>query len=209
MKQKETTNRENLQKTFKSKIQKLKVLCNDAHHAEKLINDIISIKGQLDIKPTLVYLQIDDIVKEYDFGHFKLILMKNCIVVKVAGFEMVVYPMQQTLYGQLKFIINTHENNSELSDEEKDAFSVFFNATMSIIMTPLICFCDDKFWLDIATYIAKKQNEFFIEKLETPLQDETPEEDTEFNNVVSAIEDFKKEAIKEENGKQEGTENME
>ena len=209
MKQKETTNRENLQKTFKSKIQKLKVLCNDAHHAEKLINDIISIKGQLDIKPTLVYLQIDDIVKEYDFGHFKLILMKNCIVVKVAGFEMVVYPMQQTLYGQLKFIINTHENNSELSDEEKDTFSVFFNATMSIIMTPLICFCDDKFWLDIATYIAQKQNDFFIEKLETPLQDETPEEDTEFNNVVSAIEYFKKEAIKEENGKQEGTENME
>ena len=80
---------------------------------------------------------------------------------------------------------------------------------MSIIMTPLICFCDDKFWLDIATYIAQKQNDFFIEKLETPLQDETPEEDTEFNNVVSAIEDFKKEAIKEENGKQEGTENME
>lgn len=209
MKQKEITNRETLQKTFKSKIQKLKVLCNDAHHAEKLINDIISIKGQLDIKPTLVYLQIDDIVKEYDFGHFKLILMKNCIVVKVAGFEMVVHPMQKTLYKQLQYIINTHENNSELSDEEKDAFSVFFNATMSIIMTPLICFCDDNFWLDIATYIAKKQNDFFTEKLETPLQDETPEEDTEFNNVVSAIEDFKKEAIKEENGKQEGTENME
>lgn len=208
MKQKETENQENLQKTFKSKIQKLKMLCNDVHHAEKLINDIISIKGQLDIKPTLVYLQIDDIVKEYDFGHFKLILMKNCIVVKLAGFEMVVHPMQQTLYGQLKFIINTHENNSELSDEEKDAFSVFFNATMSIIMTPLICFCNDKFWLDIATYIAKKQNDFFTEILETPLQDETPEEDTEFNNVVSAIEDFKKEAIKEENGKQEGAENM-
>lgn len=209
MKQKEITNRETLQKTFKSKIQKLKVLCNDAHHAEKLINDIISIKGQLDIKPTLVYLQIDDIVKEYDFGHFKLILMKNCIVVKVAGFEMVVHPMQKTLYKQLQYIINTHEDDSGLSDEEKDAFPTFINATMCLIMTPLICFCDDKFWLDIATYIAQKQNDFFIEKLETPLQDETPEEDTEFNNVVSAIEDFKKEAIKEENGKQEGTENME
>ena len=50
-------NREELEKKMSEKIAKLKALCNDAHYSGKLINDILSLKAQLDIESNHTILQ--------------------------------------------------------------------------------------------------------------------------------------------------------
>ena len=77
-------NREELEKKMSEKIAKLKALCNDAHYSDKLINDILSLKAQLDIEPTYIHIPTKSVMKdeagndiEYNFDQFILIKTKK------------------------------------------------------------------------------------------------------------------------------------
>ena len=193
----ETKTKEELNKELRVKIAKLKGLCDNAHYGEKLINDILSIKEQLCIEPTLIHVPCYETIKELDFESFKLYETKSGIIVSANGFRMYVRPWLHSLYGHLKALIEMKGNYDLLNEQEKENYDLLLSGTFSIILNPLICFTNDEYWIDLATYITKKQVELFQSKLDAPLQEETPIEDEEFRKNILAAERFKQEVLKE------------
>lgn len=190
--------KEELNKELRIKIANLKRLCDNAHYGEKLINDILSIKEQLCVEPTLIHVPCSEIQKELDFESFKLYETKSGIIVSANGFRMYIRPWLHSLYEHLKSLIELKENYDFLNEQEKENYDLLFSGTFSIILNPLICFTDDEYWIDLTTYITKKQVELFQSKLDAPLQEETPIEDEEFRKNILAAERFKQDVLKEE-----------
>lgn len=194
-----------LNNKLNAKITQLKNICKDAVFADHLIDDLLSLKGQLSIEPTLVHIPLVNVIKEYDFEHFKIIKTLNGIVFKMTGYEQIIRPTCRTLYGQLDYLLGLKDRYDTLTLEEKDIYDTLFQATATILMNPAICFTDDDYWIDIVTFITKRQNELFEKLLSTPLQLEDAEKDDKFMEEVKDLEDFKESVTKsiEENGKRE------
>lgn len=191
-----------LNNKLNAKITQLKNICKDAVFADHLIDDLLSLKGQLSIEPTLVHIPLVNVIKEYDFEHFKIIKTLNGIVFKMTGYEQIIRPTCLTLYGQLDYLLGLKDRYDTLTLEEKDIYDTLFQATATILMNPAICFTDDDYWIDIVTFITKRQNELFEKLLSTPLQPEDAEKDDKFMEEVKDLEDFKESVTKsiEENG---------
>lgn len=192
-------NRENLEKKLKEKIAKLKALCNDAHYSDKLLNDIFSIKSQLDIEPTYIHIPVSDVCKdengndvEIDFKYFTLIKTKRNIILSVNGYKVIVSPWIKSLYQQLDFLIEYHYRYDSLTDEQKGNYDALLSGTMTIIMFPLNCFFDDD-WIEVATDLTRRQNDMFEKYLEYPLQEDDEEENEKFRADIEFAQELKKE----------------
>lgn len=185
-----------LNSKLNAKITQLKNICKDAVFADHLIDDLLSLKGQLSIEPTLVHIPLVNVIKEYDFEHFKIIKTLNGIVFKMTGYEQIIRPTCRTLYGQLDYLLGLKDRYDTLTLEEKDIYDTLFQATATILMNPAICFTDDDYWIDIVTFITKRQNELFEKLLSTPLQPEDAERDDKFMEEVKDLEDFKESVTK-------------
>lgn len=197
--------KESLKKEIKNLSTQLKGLCKDVFFAEKLIDKLLSLKGQYDIEPTIVHVPVESVIREHNFGHFKLIRTKKGIIFHIAGMDMLISPMCQTLYGQLNWLLETKDNLTELNEEETEIYDLVFNATMAILMNPVVCFSNEKYYMDIATEITKRQNVLFESLLNQELKDEDPIADEEFNRTVEFSEQLKKEA---EEYKKEGADEL-
>lgn len=196
--------KDKLKKEIKETSIILKGICNDAKFADELIDKLLSLKGQYDVEPTLVHVPINSIINTYDYGHFKLYRTDKGIVFHMAGMYQLIPPMMQTLYGQLDFLLDQKDKYVSLSDEEKDIYDTVFGATMAILMNPTICFSNDDYWIDLATYITSKQNELFEKLLNEDLQPEDTVADAEFNDRVEFVEKLKEDA--KEYAKEQGKE---
>lgn len=186
---------------------KLKFLSKDAHFAESLIDELISTQKQLDIEPTLVHIPIKNVIKEYDYGHFKIIDTKSGIVFSTTGFNMIVRPIQQSLYGQIKALLIWKDQYDTFNEEQKANYDDVFFRTTLILLNPIICFSNDDYWIEQSKYLAEKQNEFFEKLANEPLQDEDMVSDDEFMEKVKFTEELKEEAKKlETDGKEQVTE---
>ena len=172
-----------LKSKLDEKIALLKSQCKDAHFFDSIMDEIISLKGQYDVVPTRIFVREEDLLEEYDYGSFKLSRFTTGIAFHMIGYDFFVKPSCQTLYKQLDSLFESKGEYNALTQEQKDFYDVLFNATMDIIMTPPMCFCDDSYYIDIATYIMKRRNQLFKELDERPLASETLADEQFMSNV--------------------------
>lgn len=147
------------------------------------MDEIISLKGQYDVVPTRIFVREEDLLEEYDYGAFKLSRFTTGIAFHMIGYDFFVKPSCQTLYKQLDSLFESKGEYNALTQEQKDFYDVLFNATMDIIMTPPMCFCNETYYIDIATYICKRRNQLFKELDERPLASETLADEQFMSNV--------------------------
>lgn len=162
-----------LKSKLDEKIALLKSQCKDAHFFDSIMDEIISLKGQYDVVPTRIFVREEDLLEEYDYGSFKLSRFTTGIAFHMIGYDFFVKPSCQTLYKQLDSLFESKGEYNALTQEQKDFYDVLFNATMDIIMTPPMCFCNETYYIDIATYIMKRRNQLFKELDERQLSSET------------------------------------
>lgn len=186
--------KDKLKKEIKEVSIKLKSICNDAKFADELIDKLLSLKGQYDIEPTLVHVPIESVIETYDYGHFRLYRTEKGIVFHMAGMYQLIPPMMQTLYGQLEWLLDQKDNLLLLNEQQREMYDAIFGATMVILMNPGICFSNEEYYIDIATYITSKQNALFEKLLNKDLQPEDAVADTEFNEKVEFVEQLKEDA---------------
>lgn len=172
-----------LKSKLDEKIALLKSQCKDAHFFDSIMDEIISLKGQYDVVPTRIFVREEDLLEEYDYGAFKLSRFTTGIAFHMIGYDFFVKPSCQTLYKQLDSLFESKGEYNALTQEQKDFYDVLFNATMDIIMTPPMCFCNETYYLDIATYIMKRRNQLFKELDERPLAPETIADEQFMSNV--------------------------
>lgn len=190
-------------KEIKAKIDEVKAQIKanskDAHFAEKLIGDLLSLKGQYEHQPTMVYVAMDDIVDTIEGDTFTLYKLNDGRVgfhLK-SGYDVVVSPRIEALNGNLKWYIDNKKTIDESSEEEQELYKLDFECTQHILTMPLFTATDYDLKYKVSTLFI----ETLLKAQETLENSETLVDDLAknilFEDATLAIEDIRAEVDKE------------
>lgn len=185
---------------IKAKIEEVKAQLKsnskDAHFAEKLIGDLLSLKGQYEHQPTMVHVAMDDILGTLEGNTFTIYKTKSGDTgfhLK-AGYDIVVRPTVESLNKSLASFVDYQKDIEELSEEEREKYEQDLIATQFCLTIPMYAFADLDFKYKIANmfadYMLKIQHKLLDNVV---LQDETPEENKAFEQATMGLETIKSE----------------
>lgn len=185
-------------KEIKAKIDdikaQIKANSKDAHFAEKLIGDLLSLKGQYEHQPTMVNVAIDDIIGTLEGNTFTIYKTKSGDTgfhLK-AGYDIVVRPTVESLNKSLASFVDYQADIEKLSEEEQEYYKSDLVATQFCLTIPMYAFADLDFKYKIANmfadYMLKAQTDL-LDNVE--LQEETPEENKRFEEAAKGLEEIK------------------
>jgi hypothetical protein len=172
----------------------IKTNSKDAHFAEKLIDELLSIKGQLSIEPTFMHIELKDIEKIYRDSTGEMFVTKNGYAVYhvYGGYTIIADVRMQALHHTIADLANTEELIANLDEETKEAFELDMSASRVILNAPMVSFSDVDMKFESATQLLRILNEAYDRLVSKPLQDETPEENANFEAAAIALEEAKK-----------------
>ena len=185
-----------LKKQMNEVVAKIKVNSKDAHYADTLIDALLSLKGQIDIEPTLIHIPSDDIVEKLESETFRLALCKSGDVVYhlKGGMDIVVQPKAESLYNHLVDTIRMQESIKALDEEQQRIFESDVVASTYVLNIPFLAFGDLEFKYKLANividYLVELQDKMLKD---AELQEETPVENTLFEEATMALEEMKNE----------------
>lgn len=185
-------------KEIKAKIDyikaQIKANSKDAHFAEKLIGDLLSLKGQYEHQPTMVNVAMDDIIGTLEGNTFTIYKTKSGDTgfhLK-AGYDIVVRPTVESLNKSLAAFVDYQKEMDSLSEEEREWYEQDLIATQFCLTIPMYAFADMDFKFKVANmfadYMLKVQTDL-LDNVE--LQEETPEENKRFEEATKGLEELK------------------
>lgn len=178
---------------------KIKANSKDAHFAEVLIDEALSLKGQLGIEPTIVHIPTEDVVKTLKGDTFEMSVTKHgdAIYHVYGGYTLIADGQRmRSLANTIADYIINQDLVKDLDDKEKELYDLDLSATAYVLNIPMIAFSDADLKYDLASKIVTWLRETYEKAMEQPLQEETREQDVAFENAAKAIEDVKK-SVKE------------
>lgn len=179
---------EELKKEMKNVIDQIRVNSKDARWADKLVDKLISLKGQMDIEPTRLYVPEKDVIKEYDNDNLRVVRCKDCIIWQhKGGFSFVVKPTMRALYEYIEGMLAMKDRYDELTDDEKSLYDAAYFGMSLILQAPMFAVADDEFFVELATFIGEGVKKVSDKLLNQPLQEETPKENAEFENLNEVL----------------------
>lgn len=184
-------NRKALQDEFARLYEKIKAESGSDTIVEDL-DRLVSIKGQLDVVPCEIIVESRDVIKEYDFGHFKFIRTKKAIVYRSGGYDIVISPRPNKLYGTIEYILSLHDRMDELTDDERAVYNYLLPVAVAFCNVPMSAFIEDKYTVDMYGYIRTKMEEVIDRLLNKPLQEDDEKANAEFEQSVEFIETLQK-----------------
>lgn len=188
---------------LKNKIEEVKNLIvtnsKDAHWAKNAVEELISLKGQLEHEPTIAYLPIKDIEKTLSSDTFEMHVMKDGTAVYhvFGGLTVIARPNLVSLSGIITDYVLSQD--VELSDEEKELFGLDLSAFGYIMSLPMFAFSDPEFKYSIASNIVEYLRKKSEELLEEELKGEDffiAEDNNRFKDATLALEEMKEEMAK-------------
>ena len=169
-------------------INQIKTNSKDAKFADKLIDKLLSLKGQYDVEPTILYVPEKNVIKEYDNDNLRIVRCKDCIIWQhKGGFTYVVKPTMRALYEYLDGMLSMKDKYDELTDDEKSLYDAAYFGMSIILQAPMFAVADDEFFVELATFIGEGVKKVSDKLLNQPLQEETPIENAEFENLNEVL----------------------
>lgn len=178
---------------------KIKANSKDAHFAEALIDEALSLKGQLCVEPTIVHIPIEDVVKSFKGDTFEMSVTKHgdAIYHVYGGYTIIADGNRmRSLAKTLTEYIMHEDIVDKLNEKEKEAFIIDMEATANVLNIPMIAFSDVDLKYELATVVVKYMRELYQTALDAELQEETREQDVVFEDATKAHE-YIKNAVKE------------
>lgn len=166
----------------------IKTNSKDAHYAETLISELLSVHGQLKHEPTLVHVPLKDIEKEADGETFVMATTKDgkAIYHTRGGYTIVADSTYSSLFYTIYNLIDYINGTVELDEETKNILEADTIATSYILNIPMYVMDDFEYkaslFENVLHYLTKR-----VEEAEKELQDETSDENREFQNAVEAL----------------------
>ena len=174
----------------------IKANSKDAHFAEKLIGDLLSLKGQYEHQPTMVHVAMDDILDTLEGNTFTIYKTKSGDTgfhLK-AGYDIVIRPTVESLNKSLAAFVDYQKDIEKLSEEEREWYEQDLIATQFCLTIPMYAFADMDFKFKVANMFADYMLEIQHKLLDNvELQDETPEENKAFEQATMGLETIKSE----------------
>lgn len=170
----------------------------DAHFTDKLIDDLLSLKGQLCVEP--MELDCGKKVGEFNGSSYRITLTnKGVLYHEYGGYNVFVTPNGGgALYETLADIVTNQETYDKSEGEEKERIELMMSAVGWCLQAPKVALGNAELTFDIATKIIDYVRKEYEELMSKELQEENPSEDEEFRNATLALEDIKEEIDKEE-----------
>lgn len=180
---------------------KIKANSTDAHFADTLIAELLSIKGQIDHEPTLVHIPLSDVDDKLEGETFAIYSLKSGDVAYhlKGGYTLIASNRFFSLNDALRgYVANQHIIDTELNADDKELYENDLWASTYLLNLPTIAFSDLEFKYKIVNRIIEYLDELQKKLLvEAELQDETPEENREFEDATMALETLKSEIAKD------------
>lgn len=180
---------------------RIKANSKDVHFADELSAELLSIKGQLDIEPTLVHIPIGENAKTLQGDTFEMVSdTMGCAFHTFGGYT--IYAKRNDGNNAFCDVIDDYVANAKerdnMTEEEKKSFDSILHAIVYCLNAPMLC-CSDaellfKVATDIVDYLVKVQED----ALNADLKEETLKENEEFEGAMKAIESIKDQVDKEE-----------
>lgn len=178
---------------------KIKANSKDAHFAEALVDEILSLKGQLGVEPTIVHIPAEDVVKTLKGDTFEMTLTKHgdAVYHVYGGYTLIADGQRmRSLANTIADYIVNQDLVKDLDDKEKELYDLDLSATAYVLNIPMFAFSDPELKYDLASKIVSWIRETYEKAMEQPLQEETREQDAAFEDAAKAIENIKK-SVKE------------
>ena len=187
-------NKKQVLSEIENTINQIKTNSKDAKFADKLIDKLLSLKGQYDVEPTILYVPEKNVIKEYDNDNLRIVKCKDCIIwQQKGGHIVVVYPTMRAEYEFLEGMLDLKDNYDKLSDDMKAAYDGAYFGYSILSQLPTIMVTNDK-WFARASILASWGVARFVkEQLDEPLQEETPIENAEFETKMEVSNELLKE----------------
>lgn len=182
-------------KELKKKLDALKenLISNskDAVFAKKLIADMLSIKGQIDIEQTEVFVSAKDVIGRRNFGSFEIVKCKTCMIYHTfGGLTTMVSVRLVNLHEHLSYLYECMENKDSLDETQVKCFTAILNATSMVMMAPLFAATSDKWLTSIANSVIDILKDLETASENAELQEETPKENLEFVHGLEIVNDI-------------------
>lgn len=171
-------------------VKQIKVNSKDAHFADKLIGDLLSVKGQMGVEP--IALDCGKEVDEWKGETFRITLTDRGVLYhEYGGYSVFVTPNNVALYDVLADLVENKDEYAELEGEKKENFESLLAIIAYNLSLPRIAFLDKDFPQEIAVKTMEFLRKMFDDLTNKELQDETPKEDAEFKEATLALEELK------------------
>lgn len=173
-------------------IRQIRLNSKDAHFAEKLTDDLLSVHRQKLSEKKYVFDLGAELYK-IEKGSFYLAKHEKGVLFHIYNsFDMVIPISNNSLHRTLDAILEERMNEYEkMSDADKQDHDTFIEVVGIILAMPLNILTDTEFAIDIATQVMKRTNELYEKAINAELQPETVEQDVNFMQMAHATEELK------------------
>lgn len=174
----------------------LRTNTKDVHFFDKLIDEALSLKGQMGVDP--IALDCGTETDEWAGDTFRITLTnKGVLYHEYGGYSVFVTPNNAALYEVLSDLVVNKDEYAKLEGEKKENFKALLTIIAYNLSIPRISFMDKDFPQEIAVKTMEFLRKMYEELMEQPLRDETPKEDAAFKDMVLSLEELK-ESLDEE-----------
>lgn len=173
----------------------IKTNSKNAHHAEKLIDELLSLDREKRHEATLVHIPMDNVSKTFKGDTFELCYTKQgeAVYRTFGGYTIICSSLFNALNATIDNAIDylNGEIQEELTDEQKQLIEDDITATSWVLNLPLHACSDLEFKYDLTSKFIE-----FITKLKEKsntdeIQEETYEEDAQFKDAMIGMENVK------------------
>ena len=171
-------------------INQIKTNSKDAHYADKLLADLLSVKGQLMIEPT----ELDCGTKEdeWETDTYRVTLTnRGALYHEKGGYSIFVPPAMKSLYDTLADIVVNKDKYANLEGEEKESYETALSAVAYCLALPKFVFSDGDFTYKIATMVVEFIKKEYDRLMNEELQEENVDKDREWKETVDAVNTIK------------------
>lgn len=168
----------------------LRTNAKDVHFFDKLIDEALSIKGQMGVDP--IALDCGKEVDEWKGETFRITLTdKGVLYHEYGGYSVFVTPNNEALYDVLSDLVVNKDEYAALEGEQKGNFESLLTIIAYNLSVPRIAFLDRDFPQEIAIKTMEFLRKMYDDLMSNELQEETPKEDAAFKEATLALEDLK------------------
>lgn len=186
-----------LKERLNNLVAQIKLNSKDAHFADKLIGDLLSVKGQMMVEPLVLDCGKEE--AEWSGDTFRVTLTnKGVLYHEYGGYSVFVTPNNEDLYSVLADLVVNKDDYAELEGEQKENFESLLTVIAYNLSLPRISFMDKNFPQEIAVKTMEFLRNMYKRLMNTELQEETVEEDNQFKEATLALESLKETALAEE-----------
>ena len=185
-----------LKKKLQEKTKQLTAISKDAHFAESLIEDILSIKAQMCVEATEIYVREKDVIEVFDFGVCFKVCTTGILFHAKSGYTTWIEPRCRSLFGEIvemlkakkEILALSEEERKNLDSEELDMREQFFNAWVHTLEMPVAASVSPKILFDTASAFLKSFREETDRMLSQPLHEENVQDLMDNANAQQAEE---------------------